>query len=429
MEEKELKSGSEHSHHHHHKHKHSKKSKNKFTKFVRENKRPLIGVSAATVLFGAILILSIGPKRQTPAPTLQAEPVVQTQVQVEEMVGLSIPHLSGDVALADEWAKACISDPNMTPALQLLAGYREDGLRLDRGLSVKLRYEVVKMPKSCYVKEATLLISEDPTFPQEGLRKFLLKEDERSKEVSLLKVDTNYYYRFDVTLSDGSEVSVLSKFHTAVTPRILTIEGLANVRDIGGWADVDGRVIKQGLLYRGSEFDNAADRGYQITKQGFEDLMSLGIKFDMDLREHDVADKGTGTLGVTKKVYDCPMYVQIFNEDRQDELKAIFDDLSNPDNYPIYLHCTHGKDRTGTVVFLLEAVLGVCEEDLIREFELSALYFEQNKDISTDDLRKTMDRLESEYPGDTLQESVRAYLLSIGITEEQLATLKTIYLG
>jgi len=427
MEEKEKKSAAEHSHHHHH-HKHSKGGKGKFAKFMHENKRPLIGMAIALALFAVLVVVGAVLFTQKPLGdpgNVNTTPLIQTEAQVEEMVALAIPHLPKDVPLADEWAKACISDPDMTPALQLLAGYREDGLRLDRGLSVKLRYEVAKMPKDCYVEKASLLVSEDVSFPEEGLRRFELKKNEFSVQVNLLKVDTTYHYRFDVTLNDGSVVSVQSKFHTDVTPRILSIDGIANVRDIGGWAESDGRVIRQGLLYRGSEIDNAAGRGYQITDQGLEDLKSLGIKMDMDLREPDVAGKGVGLVD-NWKVYDSPMYVQIFHS--SETVKDIFTDLANADNYPIYLHCTHGKDRTGTVVFLLEAVLGVCEEDLIREYELSALYFEQSKDISTDDIHRLIDRLEN-YDGDTLQENVHNYLLSIGITEEQIDALRTIYLG
>ena len=427
MEEKETKSG--HSHRHH-RHRHSKGGKNKFTKFIRENKQLLLGVSLALVIFmiGSVLVIGTGGLRKKPQNNTKPLPVVQTDVKVEDTVAFAIPYLPKPVPLADEWVTQCISDPDMTPALELLAPYRKEGLRLDRGLSAKLYYEIAKMPKGCSVASAVLLVSEDPAFPAEGLREIKLKENERSAQVNLLKVDTTYHYRFDVTLSDNSVVSVQSSFRTAASARILSIDGIANVRDIGGWAQADGKIIRQGLLYRGSEFDNGDGKGYQITEQGFKDLMSLGIKFDMDLREQEVVDKGTGTLGIQRKVYDSPMYVQIFNRDSGDEMLEIFTDLANPENYPMYLHCTHGKDRTGTVVFLLEAVLGVSEKDLIREYELSALYFDQARDLSTDDIYKVIERLE-DYGGDSIQENARLYLLSIGITEEQIETLKTIYLG
>ena len=34
-------------------------------------------------------------------------------------------------------------------------------------------------------------------------------------------------------------------------------------------------------------------------------------------------------------------------------------------SYPIYMHCTYGMDRTGTMCYLLGALLGMSEEDIV----------------------------------------------------------------
>ena len=39
----------------------------------------------------------------------------------------------------------------------------------------------------------------------------------------------------------------------------------------------------------------------------------------------------------------------------------------------IYFHCTHGADRTGTIAYLIEALLGVDESDRITDYELTTL--------------------------------------------------------
>ncbi|KAL9006708.1 MAG: hypothetical protein Q9188_000582 [Gyalolechia gomerana] len=41
------------------------------------------------------------------------------------------------------------------------------------------------------------------------------------------------------------------------------------------------------------------------------------------------------------------------------ELKQIFDVLADAENYPLFFHCTSGKDRTGLLAFLILLVLDV----------------------------------------------------------------------
>ena len=37
----------------------------------------------------------------------------------------------------------------------------------------------------------------------------------------------------------------------------------------------------------------------------------------------------------------------------------------------MYVHCNHGADRTGTIIFLLNGLLGVPYEQLVQDFELT----------------------------------------------------------
>ena len=64
------------------------------------------------------------------------------------------------------------------------------------------------------------------------------------------------------------------------------------------------------------------------------------------------------------------MYSAILKNKTQ--LRGIFSDLANPNNYPIYLLCTYGRDRTRSVCYLLEALLGLSNSDLRKEYDISA---------------------------------------------------------
>ena len=85
-----------------------------------------------------------------------------------------------------------------------------------------------------------------------------------------LYVNTEYYYRVTAYTVKGT-FSEIGRFVTADTPRILSIEGAYNVRDIGNWQTDSGKRIKQGLLCKhvyvkvmSSLFNVAVKQGYKI---------------------------------------------------------------------------------------------------------------------------------------------------------------------
>jgi hypothetical protein len=182
-------------------------------------------------------------------------------------------------------------------------------------------------------------------------------------EFNHLYTNTQYFYRVTVYTTEGTDTET-GTFTTADTPRILSIDGLYNVRDIGNWMTDSGKRIKQGLLIRGTEMDGAVESDYHLTYQGMDDMLNeFGIKTDMDLRGQNPGMMDALGSRVNHKYYNMVMYADIFTEAGKEKIRNVFADLANPDNYPIYLHCTYGCDRTGTVCYLLEALLGVSEED------------------------------------------------------------------
>ncbi|KXT03171.1 hypothetical protein AC579_6874 [Pseudocercospora musae] len=66
------------------------------------------------------------------------------------------------------------------------------------------------------------------------------------------------------------------------------------------------------------------------------------------------------------------------------EIKAVFDVMADSANYPVLLHCTQGKDRTGLMVLLVLLLLGV-DQNAIEEDYLMKEYLE-SCGISSDQL-------------------------------------------
>lgn len=92
---------------------------------------------------------------------------------------------------------------------------------------------------------------------------------------------------------------------------------------------------------------------------------------------------------------------------------------SSPENYPVYLHCTYGLDRTGTVCYLL----GVSEQDVMRDYCLSLLHHRGVTTASITELSFYLNRLE----GATMKQTVEGHLLPIGVTAEEIASIRSIF--
>ena len=203
-------------------------------------------------------------------------------------------------------------------------------------------------------------------------------------------------------------------------------EGIPNGRDIGeikALRTMDGKDIKSDLLIRGCELDCA---NYyfpeEILEIGIERLKNeFHVKFDMDLRSPSAVGKDLLGDGVIHKNYAMVMYDQVFTNAGKAKVKEVFTDLANPDNYPMYLHCTHGIDRTGTVCFILEMALGVQYDNLWKEY----MYSVGAHDGS---ILKVWNGIMDNYAGNDSREKAIAFLKDCGITQEQIDSLYQIFL-
>ena len=137
-----------------------------------------------------------------------------------------------------------------------------------------------------------------------------------------------------------------------------------NVRDIGGLQAANGKTVRYGRFLRGESINTDADK---------ESLIKLGITKEYELRKD-----GDGPKQFDNRAKVGFMHYNIDPTDRYDyyteartAVVSAMQDLIAGEN--IYAHCSHGADRTGTIAYILEGLLGVSQEDRYEDYELTTL--------------------------------------------------------
>lgn len=70
------------------------------------------------------------------------------------------------------------------------------------------------------------------------------------------------------------------------------------------------------------------------------------------------------------------------------EVKLVFDVLARKENYPLLVHCTQGKDRTGLVVLLVLMLLGVDRSAIEEDYMLSEQGLAHDRDKRVEAITK-----------------------------------------
>ncbi len=191
----------------------------------------------------------------------------------------------------------------------------------------------------------------------------------------------HYYWKVTSTARDAGT----GEFLTTGRRRFLKVDNVCNVRDLGGIPTADGtKRIKYGMIFRGGEM-NGYHKDYEgrfcrIDKNGIQAMEKLGIKAILDLRTDSeavditVSPLGEGTDYIRFTTANQFYYDKCWNSDVYiDAFQWAIDELRK--GKPVFFHCIFGADRTGTLAFLMEALLGVGENQLAIDYELTSFSY------------------------------------------------------
>lgn len=258
------------------------------------------------------------------------------------------------------------------------AGY--DYFRKDLPLPVVLKWNIDTM-----AAEYVVAIGTESNMSALKAQKYYTTEN-KIAIYNLIPNKTYYYKVYSLGVNGSKTLVKESSFSTTSDiTRMLKVDGIQNVRDIGGYGGKDGKTVKYGLLYRGSAMDEEASRHLYLTDEGRKEMTErLGVKTDIDLRygytktvlNSNAEKSGTVTPDVefvnTSSGYENYASAFTVKSQRTNFANLLSSIVTSLSKGAVYFHCQGGCDRTGTLAFLLLGLLGVSESDLAKEYELSS---------------------------------------------------------
>jgi protein-tyrosine phosphatase len=166
----------------------------------------------------------------------------------------------------------------------------------------------------------------------------------------------------------------------------LEIDGLVNIRDLGGMVTRDGHVIRNGRVLRSDNPKALTEAGLQHLRATVDPSVVIDLRIPLEVTREGY------DLGAGIRVVNCPMTPQ--SGITQEHIDAgmcdnLIDDylrqidvngsyvaealgiIAEPGNHPVIIHCTAGKDRTGITVAMLLDILGVPHEHIVADYHVT----------------------------------------------------------
>ena len=274
--------------------------------------------------------------------------------------------LSFNISIENDEVARYLANTNYTETTASVIGnYATDAaLRNDQPAAVSVPLPI----QTCY---ATLSLALNSSF--EDAVTFTVGAGSVIYDVTNLLPEKTYYYKIE---ADGSIIAN-GTITTTGQLRMMKADGIANMRDLGGWTNSDGNRIRYGKIFRGTEL--AGGNSYTASDADLAMLKEqLNIGAEVDLRMN--GDLASGTMSASAIDGASYYYANLsrWSEDALNfdtaKFKGAFDLVLSAlkADKAAYFHCIFGADRTGCFAMLLEGLLGLPVDQIYKDYELTS---------------------------------------------------------
>ena len=282
----------------------------------------------------------------------------------------------------------------------------------------------------------------------------MVRSDIHALESKVLEVwnlipQKSYTYRLYVVNADDTRSEIADgSFRTEGTVRMLNIGYIYNFRDIGGWSIPGGKRIRYDRIFRTGELE--ISNRIKITDEGKNELLNVqnvGVEIDFgDYYGSPVKSNLEYVNGARDQdggAYRIRQYLIAINNtgsNTHEQLKNCFVKIVNSlrAGKKVIFHCNLGADRTGTLAFLLEGLLGASESDMAKDYEMTSYTYDGryryvdptgiSEDLYNRDHSywKLVKYVKDNFQGNTFHEKVERMARSFGITQQDIDDFRSL---
>ena len=199
--------------------------------------------------------------------------------------------------------------------------------------------------------------------------------------------------------------------------RTVLVGHVENARDLGGIALPSGMRVADALLFRGPPLAELTEAGCAaVSELGLRTVIDLRVDSEVSLRPDDScalagAQLWAAPLPIPYNVSALD-YIEVL--DTNESIAAVFERLGDTAHFPVYFHCTWGRDRTGILAAVVLLALGATPEAIMEDYLLSS----ETVGAYPASLQAALDEI-------MRRGGIDAYLAAAGVSETQLAAFRS----